>query len=562
MNHRAHRGLLGSPWPGADGRGETRPGDTGGGADRLRRVLILGGGHAGAHVAAHLLKRRRPEDKLEIAVVDYLNHEVFHGLMPQIVGGLVQPQLALVPLRQILPGATLYTYQVEEVDLPNRRVLLNRGDERDHLALDYDYLVLALGSVTDLSRFPGLLEHGLQTKTMGDIVHLRAHLIDMLERASVETDPEERRRLLTFVVAGGGWTGVEIGGQARDLLRSALRFFPTIEDREIRFVLLSSAARLLPALNEGLAARARRYLERSGVEVRLGTTLAAATATGALFSDGERLPTRTIIVTVGVGPNPVIARLPVAMARGRVVCDPFCRVLDWPGVYAAGDNAAVPDVQGGDFYPPTALVAFGHAERVAENILAEVRGRALRRFHFEGVEAALLSRGHAIAQIKALQLEGLAASLIWRLVFLAYVPTWQRRVSLVQEWLGSALFPRDIAQLRLERSDAIVPMRFGAGEVIIRQGEPGARFYIVTEGEVEIVRRGADGQEERLNTLGPGQYFGEISLLHDTARNATVRARVDTRVLSVARQDFHTLVRHLPSLRKAIAATTDARRNA
>ncbi|HEU5327577.1 MAG TPA: FAD-dependent oxidoreductase [Thermomicrobiales bacterium] len=520
---------------------------------RRIRVLILGGGHAGVHAARHLLKARRSGDRLDVTLVDYQNAEVFHGLMPQMVSGAVQPQHALLPLRQLLPGATIYTYEVERIDLPNRRVLLGRGDERSQLTLEYDYLVLALGSVTDVSRFPGLLEHGLQTKTVGDIFHLRNHLLDVLERASIEQDPEERRRLLTFVVAGTGFAGVEIGAQANALVRGALRYFPGIAAGEIRFVLLGTASRLLPALNEGLARRAARHLERCGVELRLNTGLASATAATATLTTGEQIPTRTLIVTVGIGTHPLVAGLPVELTRGRIACDQFCRVLDWPRVYAIGDNAAIPDLKTGQPYPATALLAFAEGEQAAANILAEIRGRRLRPCRAEDVAAALLTKGYALAEIKGIQLEGLPAALIWRLVFLALIKPWDRRLALTAGWLIDALAPRDIAQLRVSRSDTIVPMRFAAGEVIVHQGEPGSRFYIVTEGEVEVVRETPDG-ETPLARLGPGQYFGEIALLRDTERTATVRAAVDTRVLSIARQDFSTLVQHFGVLRDSLSA--------
>lgn len=530
------------------------------GHDRTR-VLILGGGHAGVHAARRLLKARRPADRVDVALVDYQNAEVFHGLMPQMVAGGVLPQHALLPLRQILPGATLYTYAVEEIDLPNRRVLLGRGDERGRLALDYDYLVLALGSVTDLSRFPGLLEHGLQTKTIGDIFHLRNHILDMLDRASVERDPVERRRLLTFVVAGGGFAGVEIGAQANELVRGALRFFPDIAPEEVRFVLLGSAPRLLPALDEGLSRRAARRMERCGIELRLGTSVASATANAVTLTSGEQIPTRTVVVTVGIGTHPLVAGLPVELTHGRIACDQFCRVLDWPGVYAIGDNAAIPDLRTGRPYAATALLAFAEGECAATNILAEIRGRRPRACRADDVAAALLTRGYALAEIKGIQLEGLPAALIWRLVFLALMKSWDRRLALTAGWLLDAVGPRDIAQLRVSRSDTILPMRFAAGEAIVRQGEPGSRFYIVTEGEVEVVRETPDG-EAPLARLGPGQYFGEVALLHGVERTATVRAAVDTRVLSIARQDFSTLVRHLGPLRDSIAADAASRQAA
>lgn len=513
------------------------------------RVVILGGGHSGVRAAKQLLALRQPQDKLEIVIVSHENVEVWHGLMPQIVAGLVQPQYALVPLRQILPGVIIYTYEVEQIDLPNRRVILNSGDERDQTVLDYDYLIVALGSVTDLSRFPGLAEHGLQTKTIGDVVHLRNHLIDMLDRAAVEQDAEARQRMLTFLVVGAGYAGVEIGTLANQMIRESLHFYPTIREPEIRFIILSRAERILPALSERLVRRALRRMKRSGIEVMRGVHLASATATAAILTGGERIATQTLIVTAGIGTNPVVARLPVTLAHGRIVCDRFCRVVGWPGVYATGDDAAIPRTDG-SVYPPTGFVAFAQGKRAAANILAELRGQPLAPFRYEGIETALLSKGYALAQFRHFHLDGWLASIIWRLAFLIYIQTWQRRIALLQDWFTGSIFPRDITRLGISRSDAIVPMRFAAGDVIIREGDPGSRFYTIINGTVEIVRRTADGGEERVASLGRGQYFGEIALLHEVKRTATARAATDTTVLSIARQDFNALVQHLPLWRE------------
>src|SRR5579863_2775210 len=213
-------------------------------SEQKKRVVILGGGHAGFRAARRLLSRRKPSDNLEVIVVAAETAEVYHGLMPQIVGGKVQARNLLVPLRNFLPGIVFYNFEVERIDLENRKVYLDPAEERERIEISYDYLLIALGSVTDLSRFPGLQEHGLQTKTIGDVYHLHDHLLEMLERASVEEDSVERQRLLTFVVAGAGYAGVEIGAEANNLLRSALRFYPNIRSEEIQFSIVTDAHRI------------------------------------------------------------------------------------------------------------------------------------------------------------------------------------------------------------------------------------------------------------------------------------------------------------------------------
>jgi NADH dehydrogenase len=526
--------------PPAEGRGEAR-----------HRVLILGGGHAGVRCAQELVRRKRASDNLEIVLVSQENTEVWHGLMPQILSGVLQPQHVLVPLREFLPGVRIYTYEIDEIDLQARRVTLTRGEEGKQIVLEYDDLVLALGSITDLSRFRGLQEHGFQTKTIGDFVYLRNHLIDMLETAAVEADQQERRRLLTFVVAGAGFAGIEIASEANEFIRSALRFYPSINPAEVRVIEVDIVTRILPAFEEKLAERAMRRMRERGIDLRLGVGLSDATAGAVALANGERIPTRTIIVTVGVGTNPLLTRLPLKLVRGRVQCDPYCRVEGRPNVYAIGDNAAVPSASG-EPYPAMLLVAFGEGRQVARNMLAQLRGEAPQPFHFrEFGQVALLSRGYGLAQLRGMKLHGWPAAVLSRTMFLSYMPSWRRRLALLSHWWSSAIFRRDISQLRMGRTDAIIPMRFAAGETIVRQGEIASRFYVITSGEVEVVEQ-VDGKEREIRRMGPGRHFGELALLQNGKRTASVRATTDTTVLAIARQDFASLVRTMPELQQAV----------
>jgi NADH dehydrogenase len=522
------------------------------------RVVVVGGGHAGFHVARRLLQLRKPGDSLEIVVASSETSEVYHGLMPQIVGGRVQARNVLVPLRNHLRGVILYHYDVERIDLANRKVYLDPVAERPRIELSYDYLVLALGSVTDLSRFPGLKEHGLQTKTIGDVYHLHDHLLEMLERAAVEEDGVERQRLLTFVVVGAGYAGVEMGAEANNLLRSALRLYPGIRQDDLHVAIVSHSERVLPAMTEKLAAKAAGYLTRTGVTLRLRTALTSATAGEVVLSSGERLQTRTIIVTAGVAPHPIVRRLDVEKDRGRIKTDEYCRVPGFDGVYAAGDNAAVPHHRTGEPCPQTFLYAISQGACAADNIIADVRGKPRRRYRFHSFsEIAQLGSTFGLLQLGRWSFSGWLTSILVRVVFFVSVPSWRCRLGLISDWASAAVLPPDLTRMTISRTDMIVPLRFTAGQEIIRQGEPGSRFYMISSGRVEVVRR-QGGDEEVLATLGPGQYFGEVALLHATGRTATVRALEDTTVLSIAREDFATLVENLPVLREAFSPTARA----
>ena len=287
--------------------------------------------------------------------------------------------------------------------------------------------------------------------------------------------------------------------------------------------------------------------------ILLDTTLQSASAGEVVLSTGERVPTRTIIVTIGIAPNPVIAELPLAKDRGRVKTDEFCRVPGHAGVYAIGDNAAVPHHATGEPCPTTFLYAVTQGIRAADNILAERRERQLRPYTFRNFgEIAQLGNTFGLVQLYGTPLSGFLASILVRTAFFVAVPSWRCRLGLITDWIADAVLPTDVSQMKIARSDTIVPLRFSAGQVIVRQGEPGSRFYIVNAGRVEVVRRDG-GQERVLRTLGPGEYFGEIALLQASERTATVRAVEDTRVLSIARHAFTAVVRDLPVLGKAVA---------
>ena len=517
-----------------------------------QRVLILGGGHAGVRCARELIAHRRAGDEIDITIVSRENVEVWHGLMPQIVSGVLQAQHVLIPLREILPGVTIYKREIESIDPVKRQVVLSLGGESDEVALEADYMVIALGSVTDLSRFPGLTEHALQTKTIGDFIHLRNHLIEMLEAASVTTDAAERQRRLTFVVAGAGYAGVEIASEANEFLRASLRAYPMIAASELRVVTVDILNRVLPTFNDHLAQRVVDRMRNRGIELRLGVGIKEATAGAVVLADGSRIETRSIIATVGIGTNPLVRGMPVELQRGRIPCDPFCRVPAWPGVYAVGDNAAVPDAASGQPFGAMVMVAFGEGRQAAYNILAEVRGEPPAPCHPARFgEVALLSRRYGVAQVRGVALHGWPASLVSRALFLSFMPTWRRRLGLVLHWLGSALMPDNLTPLPIGRSNTVVPMRFGAGETIVREGELSGRFYVITAGEVEVLQL-VHGDEQVIRKLGPGDHFGEIAALGDRRRTATVRTLTQTSVLSLARQDFAALVEHLPALQDAL----------
>ncbi len=510
-------------------------------------VLILGGGHAGVRAARQLIRRQRPGERLDVALVSRDNVELWHGLMPQMLANTVQPEHVVVPLREVLKGVSIYVYEIREIDLEHQRVTIDRGTDGEELILTYRTLVLAMGSTIDLSRFPGMLEHALPTKTIGDFVHVRNQVIGMLEAASEQSDASVREEQLTFVVAGAGFAGVEVASEIDELVGLSLPLYPHLSRPQLRIISVDPGTRVLPSMSERVSAMAYENLTRRGIEVRLGTAVASASAHDVRLSNGEVIASRNLIATAGTGINPVVQPLAVNFVRGRILCDEFGRVSGWPGVFAAGDVAAIPDSHRTP-YPPTVTFAIAAGESVGMNVLATLRGEPLRRIEHESVaQVGIMSRRYAVAQIRGWAVQGRLGVLAGRLLFLSYMPNWRRRGRLLLDWLTSCLFGRDVTELQMDRTSGLSRMRFKAGDEIVRAGELGNRFYVITDGEVEIIDR--RDRARVLGRLGPGEHFGEIALSQGVRRTASVRAAKDTGVIAMDRSDFRLLSESVPALR-------------
>jgi NADH dehydrogenase len=531
-----------------------------------RRILILGGGFAGLYTALELqkrlAKRGRREPHVEVALVNRDNFHVFHPLLPEVLSGAIETVHILNPLRRLCPQVHLYRGEVEDIDLGAGTVTINCGSNAEPRVLGYDDLVLALGAATDFSRVPGMAYHAFPFKTVGDAFYLRNHVIHMLEQADATDDPEERRSLLTFAVAGAGFAGVEAVAELNAFVREAARSYNPLPRQEIRVLLLSSSARILPELDASLAAFATHKLRQRGVEVRLSDRVASVTPDTVLLQSGERLPTHTLVSTVGNAPHPLLARLELPADRsGRVAVDRFLAVPGFPGLWAAGDCASVPNPsQPGTSCPPTAQHAVRQASCLAANILAAINGQMRVPFSFGGLGQLASLGGHsAVAEVRGVKFSGLLAWLLWRAVYLSKLPGRERRVRVWLDWMLDLTVKKDIVQLQVERTNAVVPAHFEPGQEIVRQNEVGQRFYIITSGTVEVVQTLPDGSETVLRTQSAGEYFGELALLGEGRRTATVRCVTPVEVVGLERADFLTLTAHLRSLRENVAAMTAQR---
>ncbi len=407
-------------------------------ADRkaLGGTLVLGGGFAGGYVARLLGKRGA-------TIVSPENFMLYTPMLPEAASGTLEPRHVVVPLRMMCPQSELLLGRATEVDAERRRVHVET--DGGLLTVLYEVLVVALGAVSRTLPIPGLADHALGFKTLADAIHLRNHVLRRLEAAAAATSEGHRRRELTFVFVGAGYAGVEALAELADLVRDALRYYPTLRGEPQHWVLVDAAPTILPEIPRKLGDYAARELERRGVDIRAGTTLESVEPHAAVLSDGDRLLTSTVVWTAGVRANPVNERLGMPLdERGRIVVDETLHVEGVPHTWALGDGARVPNrATPGEFDPPTCQHALRQARRLAKNLTGEPRPY---RYRMLG-QAATLGRYKGIAQIPGARLRGFSGWFVTRTYHLYQLPLLRRKLRVVVDWTTALLFRRDIAEL-------------------------------------------------------------------------------------------------------------------
>ena len=530
-------------------------------AEAKHRVVILGGGFAGVYCAKYLTQMLGRRRDVHVELLSEENYFVFQPLLPEVAAGGVNPNHVVNPIRDIVPKAQFRWCKVNGVDVAKKMVLCAQGEGRELVEVPYDHLVLGLGKVSDFSSMPGVSEHSLAMKDLGDAFKLRNHVFRCLELADIEDDAAEKAALLTFVVAGGGFSGVETIGELSELLHKCVKSFHNIEQKEVRMVLIHSRDVLLPEMKEKLGRAATEELKSRGVELLLNARVKAATRHGVYLSTGQMVPTRTFICTVGNAANPVSKYLlkeggfVEGKSKGKGVgvfeTDLTLACTNKPGYWAVGDNAGVPDpFNSGDLCPATAQFAIRQAKVCAHNILATIDGKPMKKFSFKALGMlASLGKRSAVADMMGVLLTGFIAWFAWRTVYLSKLPGLVRRLRVTIDWTLDLFFPRDITQIQTVKANRLRVDHYEPGEIIIAKHEIGRELYIMKTGEVEVFDPAENaGAEKVIARFKRGDVFGERALLEDTPRAASVRAVTPVDVLVMSRDDFTAMVDQFPVL--------------
>jgi NADH:ubiquinone reductase (H+-translocating) len=411
------------------------------------RVVILGSGFGGFYSALHFEKTIAAEPAIEVTLVSRENFVLFTPMLHEVLAGDLDPSDIVCALRPMLKHVRFLQADVDGIDLEAREISLAHGVDRKRTLLTYHHLIIALGSETNSFELPGVAERALTMRSLGDAFLLRNQALGMLEMASLTDDTFARRAMLTFVVAGGGFAGVETVGALNDFVREAVRHYPALTEAELRVVLVHPASVLLPELNESLGCYAQTKLASRKVEIRTDTRVAAFSDLGVELSNGETLATHTLVWTAGVKPPEVLQSLPAKKEKGRLVVDQMLEVPGFPGVWAVGDCAWIPGDSNGKPHPPTAQHALREAARCAKNVVAAIRGSQKAPFRFTTL-GQLAAIGHhvGVAEILGLRLSGFLAWWLWRMIYVAKLPSFEKKLRVALRWTLDFAFSRDLTQ--------------------------------------------------------------------------------------------------------------------
>jgi NADH:quinone reductase (non-electrogenic) len=479
-----------------------------------KEILILGGGFAGVEVLRRLQDRFQNDVSVDITMVSKDNFFLFTPMLHEVASGMIETRHIVTPIRAFCNRAKFYAANVKSIDLNNRRVQIEsplfsrsivdanisnlespatfaiyqeQGQESNHLLLSdlgkaqlsnlsYDYLVIALGSETKFFGMADIETHALTIKSWTDSIVIRNHVIHQLEQAELllrerpfsdkknnGSDSDiitNRENLLTFVVVGGGFAGVETAGELNDFLRDSVKdYYHNIEPKDIRVIIIQSGNRLLPEMSRELSKFAMEKLTQSGVEVLLNARVTGATATSVRLKDGRSIPTKTIIWSGGIAPNPLIEELTCEHDKksGRIITNKYLEVQGYPGVFALGDCAFIIDPNSGEAYPPTAQHAIREGTVVAQNIISLIIGKPENKKVFDyktkGMMASIGKR-NGVGAILGVEVQGFIAWWIWRTYYLANLPTLQKKIRVMADWTLDIFFKRDVTMLKTILEDA------------------------------------------------------------------------------------------------------------
>lgn len=436
-------------------------------ARNKKRIVVLGGGFAGLECTRKLESHLRNDNEIEIILVSEDNFLLFTPMLPQVASGMIETRHIVMPIRTLCEKAIFYENIVKNIDPHGKIVTLKGTSEKRGISLHYDYLVVALGSQTNFFGMKDVEDNAYTMKTLNDAVMLRNRVIDMLEQAENETNPILRNSLLTFVIVGGGFAGIETAGELMDFLLDARKHYPKIQKQEIQVIVLEALPSILPGFSEKLAKFANEKLIQRGIDIRLKTAVTSFDGTEVIVKDLSdtnkdsidetkinSIQTKTLVWTAGVTPIDTIKKSIFKTERGKILVNEFLEVTDWPGVFAIGDCCQVISSNGAKPQPPTAQVAEAQAKTAAHNLYASIKNKEKKKYDYEfRGQMAIIGKRTGIATIFGKNVHGFLAWWLWRNYYLSKMPKFDKRFRVMLDWFVDLFFDRDISRLKFLRRE-------------------------------------------------------------------------------------------------------------
>lgn len=512
-------------------------------------IAILGGGFAGVYCGKALLKTLSKGSRSRIGLIADENYMVFQPMLPEVASASLSPRHVTNPIRHLCKGLEVYKATVERIDIKNKQLVIRPGPFSPEVLIRFKHLVVTLGTVVDLSRVPGMPEHAFLMQNVGDAMKLRATVLARFEEANLVLDPERRKRLLTFVVVGGGYSGVETAGQILDLFNSINKYYRNISANDFSVELIHSRDHLLQTLSNKLGKYAERKLSERGLKVRLNRRVKALTANQVFLDDGTIIESNTCVSTVGTAPNPLTTQLieetGAEAINGRIKTTEAMQIEGFDWLWAAGDCAAVP-MKDGSICPSTAQFAMRQGALLGKNSNAFLRAEPVKPFTFKGLgELAAIGHMTAVAEIMGLRFSGFIAWWMWRTIYLAKLPGLDRKLRVMIDWTLDIFFPRDIYLLSPRYTKSLQEVHLEKGNILFNPDEPAFSFYIVKKGAIELT----DTDGNRVKTVRAGEFFGERALLTDKIWRFRATATEETTLVGLGGEEFKILLENSHSMR-------------
>ena len=434
---------------------------------RKKKIVILGGGFAGVECTRQLESKFGNDPDIELVMVSEDNFLLFTPMLPQVASGMIETRHIVLPIRTICKKTKFYEGRIKNIDPFGKLVnLWGTGDKRS-ISIHYDFLVVALGSETNFFGMADVEKNAYTMKTLNDAVVLRNRIIDMLEQAENETNPILRKSFLNFVVAGGGFAGIETAGELMDLILDARKHYPTIHKDDLKVVVIEALPMILPGFNEKLAEFAKQKLIERGIDIKLQTAITSFDGNEVTTKSIDQNPkdpvdeseidsirTKTLIWTAGVTPVNTIKRSMLKTDRGKVIVNDYLEVEGFPGVFAIGDCALFLNPETKRPFPPTAQIAEAQAKTAAKNLTALIKNSEKEKFEYHSKgQMAIIGKRSGIATFLGMNISGFWAWLIWRNVYLSKIPTLDKQIRVFLDWVIDLFFDRDISRLKMMKRE-------------------------------------------------------------------------------------------------------------